>query len=116
MSYKLEIVDELYELVKNFFGYKVKMLSINSEKKEVQCILYDSFLLKCGIGNRYNMFGMSICFGFDQQSLSLTDFLGQKVSMSSDKDSIIENLKIVDNYCRMRLPDKFLDAYCRAYE
>ena len=38
-------VDELYDLVEDFFGYKAKMRYINSATKEVACVLYDSFLL-----------------------------------------------------------------------
>ena len=42
-------VDELYDLVEDFFGYKAKMRYINSATKEVACVLYDSFLLKCNL-------------------------------------------------------------------
>jgi len=32
-----------------------------------------------------------------------------------DEQSIKESLQIIDNYCRIGLPDKFLDAYYKAY-
>ena len=46
-------VDELYDLVEDFFGYKAKMRYINSATKEVACVLYDSFLLKCNLDDQY---------------------------------------------------------------
>ena len=50
-------VDELYDLVEDFFGYKAKMRYINSATKEVACVLYDSFLLKCNLDDQYGRFG-----------------------------------------------------------
>ena len=49
--------DELYDLVEGFFGYKAKMRYINSATKEVACILYDSFWLKCDLDDQYGRFG-----------------------------------------------------------
>lgn len=45
-------IDKLYDLVEDFFGYKCNMIGINSEKKEVSCILYDSFFLECNINDQ----------------------------------------------------------------
>lgn len=42
-------------------------------------------------------------------------FLGNHCSLNSDRKSIEDSLKIIDDYCRLRLPDKFLDAYYKAY-
>lgn len=38
-------IDKLYDIIENFFGYKCKMMGIDSRKQEVFCILYDSFWL-----------------------------------------------------------------------
>lgn len=104
---------ELYKLVKEYFGYKADMLYIDSEKKEVACLLYDSFLFKCDLDDQYGRFGGGIHFG--QVEATITKFLGERCSLNSDPESIKDSLKIVDNYCRLRLPDKFLDAYDKAY-
>ena len=45
----------------------------------------------------------------------IIEFLGKICSLNSDAESIKESLQIIDNYCRLRLPDKFLDAYYKAY-
>jgi hypothetical protein len=107
-------VNELYDFVKEFYGYKCRMLGYNSEKKEIMCILYESFFLKCGVGDKYEMFGAGIVFSANED-ICLTDFLNQRCSLNSDEQSIKESLELIDNYCRLRLPDKFLEAHCKAY-
>lgn len=104
---------ELYLLVKDFFGYKIKMQYISSEKKEVGGILYDSFFLTCNTNDQYGRFGAGICFG--EQKYTITKFLGKTCSLNSDEESIKKSLQIIDDYCRFRLPDKFLDEYYKAY-
>ena len=105
-------VKELYNLVENFFGYKAKMRALHSVKKEVTCILYDSFLLTCGLDDRYGMFRAGLVIGKDDM---ITEFLGKTCSLNSDEESIKQSLQIIDDYCCLRLPDKFLEAYDHAY-
>lgn len=107
------IAKDLYLLVESFYGYKVKMQYINSEKNEVGGVLYDSFFIKCDTNDEYGRFGAGICFG--EQKYTITEFLGKRCSLNSDEESIKESLQIIDDYCRLRLPDKFLDAYYKAY-
>ena len=64
------------------------------------------------MNDRYGRFGTAIKIGKDEV---ITDFLGESCSLDADEKSIKENLRIVDNYCRLRLLDKFLDAYYEAY-
>jgi len=106
-------INKLYNLIDNYFGYKAEMLYLASDKKEVACMLYNSFLLKCNLYDRYGRFGCGIVFG--NQEATITEFLGKKCSLNSDEESIKESLQIVDDYCRLRLPDKFLDEYYKAY-
>lgn len=46
----------------------------------------------------------------------MTEFLGKECSLNGDEESIRKSLKIIDDYCRMRLPDKYLEAYENAYK
>ncbi|SEQ06196.1 hypothetical protein SAMN02910289_01153 [Lachnospiraceae bacterium RM5] len=105
-------VNELYDLVESFYGYKIHMRSLDTKTKEVVGILYDSFVLKCDINDRYGRFGAGIDIG---ENGFITNFLGEHCSLNSDEKSIKESLKLIDEYCRLRLPDKFLDAYYKAY-
>lgn len=106
-------IRKLYGLVEEYFSYKGKMLYINSEKNEVACMLYNSFLFKCNIDDRYGRFGGAIVLG--SQEVNITEFLGKRCSLNNDEESIKKSLKIIDNYCKLRLPDKFLEAYYKAY-
>ena len=105
-------IDKLYDIIENFFGYKCKMRGIDSHKQEVFCILYDSFWLVCNLDDQYGRFGAGLAIGTRGM---ITNFLGKRCSLNSDEKSIRESLKIIDDYCRLRLPDKFLDAYYEAY-
>lgn len=105
-------VDKLYELVKEFFGYKASMRYLNSSTKEVVCILYDSFWLKCSLDDRYGRFEAGLEIGKEGY---ITEFLGKTCSLNSDSESIKKSLQVIDDYCRLRLPDKFLEAYYKAY-
>ncbi len=111
---KIEDVVELYRLVHNVLGYKAHMLYANSESKEVGCILYDSFLLKCSIGDQYGQFGAGIALS-DSLVPALTQFLGKRCSLTNSIESITSDLLMIDQYCRLRLPDKFLEAYDKIY-
>lgn len=105
--------ERLYQFVHEYYGYKIKMKYLNTEKKEVGGILYDSFFLSCNLDDQYGRFGAGICFG--EQKYTITKFLGRNCSLNSDEESIKSSLKIIDEYCRLRLPDKFLEAYYKAY-
>lgn len=111
----MENLKQLYDLVSSTFGYKAHMLYKDTERLEVGCILYDSFLLKCNINDRYGMFGAGIALG-DSLVSCLVDFLGERCSLNSDPESVVSSLMLVDRYCRLRLPDKFLNAYDEAYQ
>lgn len=106
-------IDNLYDLVKDFFGYKANMRYKDPKKRQVACILYDSFWFVCSLDDQYNRFGAGIGLGTIEGIL--TDFLGKRCSLNSDEKSIRKSLQIIDDYCRLRLPDKFLKAYDSAY-
>lgn len=38
-------------------------------------------------------------------------FFGEDLSLNSDRESILANLRMIDEWCRLRLPDKFLERY-----
>ena len=74
--------------------------------------MYDSFWLRCNLNDQYGRFGAGLEIGKEG---IIIEFLGEICSLNSDAESIKESLQIIDNYCRLRLPDKFLDAYYKAY-
>ena len=102
---------DLYQIIKDSYGYKIKNMSIDVEKKSVEGLLYDSFFLECDINDQYGRFGA----GIEGNLYSITNFLGERCSLDSDERSIRRSLRKIDRYCTKQLPDKFLDAYNRAY-
>lgn len=107
-------VHELYKLIEAHYGYKADMLCVNTENKEVEFWLYNSFFIKCNLDERYNSFGAGIMMG--NQQYTITEFLGSRCSLNSDVRSIKQSLSTIENYCRLRLPDKFLQAFEKAYK
>jgi len=105
-------VNELYDLVKDFYGYKIHMKSVNSKTKEVMGILYDSFVIRCFINDIDDKFEAKIAVENEEY---ISVFLNQDCSQKNEEKSIKQKLEIIDNYCQLRLPDKFLDAYYQAY-
>lgn len=105
-------VQQLFKIVRDFFGYKAKNITYDIKRKEVSCLLYDSFFFECNINGRYGMYGRGINFG----GYIVTSLLGEETPLNKDKKSICESLQNVDEYCRARLPDKFLNAYAKAYK
>lgn len=104
-------VTDLYRIIKDFYGYKIKNISIDVEKKSVAGLLYDSFFFECDISDQYGRFGA----GIEGNLYPITVFWGEHCSLNSDKRSIRHSLRKIDHYCTKQLPDKFLDAYNRAY-
>ena len=107
------IEKELYQIIFEFFGYKCKMQNFDAEKIEICFILYDTFLFKCNLKGNGCRFNCRLIIGDD--TASLAEFLGKHCLPDCDLKSIKSSLAMVDEYCRMRLPDKFLEAYYKAY-
>ena len=101
--------ENLYLFIKIYFDYKVEMQSLNSRTHEVWCDLYNSFLFICKCDELSKTFEGAILFGSDE--IRITEFLGKRCQSADDPESIGKSLNMIDEYCRLRLPDKFLYAY-----
>ncbi|MDD3205236.1 MAG: hypothetical protein PHS74_05815 [Lachnospiraceae bacterium] len=105
-------IKEVNKVIVEFLGHKAKIMYIDSTKNEAAFMLYDSFLFKFQLDENHNTFGCGLEFS---DGMISKRFLGKDISLDSDEKSIKESLKIIDDYCRLRLPDKFLDSYYKAY-
>ena len=106
-------IDKLYDFVRDFYGYKIEMLFINETEKSIGGILYDSFFVMWHIDKSLNEFRAELRYGDSDHVI--TEFLGRKCVGKLKHKSIQKGLDIIDDYCRLRLPDKFLDAHYKAY-
>ena len=99
---------QLYKLMLEYFGKKASGQRMSPEKQEITIILYDSFVFKFGFDEQYHFFWGRLML---DDYYNIARFLGEKLSKNDDKYSILDNFRIIDNFCRLRLPDKFLEAY-----
>lgn len=101
-------INELYKLMLDYFGYKLSAPRMNPEKGEIAFILYESFVFKISIDKRYGIFGAALVLGEEFLVLSL---FGENIAINNDLKSITMSFEKIDNYCKLRLPDKFLVEY-----
>lgn len=102
----------LIRIISDYLGYKAKIVYHNGSKREVVFKMYDSFLFKCGLDEPHDTFACGLMFS---DSICSGVLLGKDFSLNSDEQSIKNSLQTLDDYCRLRLPDKFLDEYYKAY-
>ena len=105
-------LDQIYDFIEKYYGYKVFLIGQNNEKQEIYFILYDSFSITCGL-DEHGSFGATINL---PNNLATTYFLGFECSLvENNKKSIKNALEKIDKHCRFSLPDKFLKEYDRVY-
>ena len=98
----------LMDIVDGSLSNKGNRTSISIENLHLKYTLYETFRCEFGYGDR----GEFCCSIILSDEYHLTPSAnGKKVSVNSDEESIIESLKIVDEYCRLRLPDKLLETF-----
>lgn len=107
MNKQLDL-DELYRLLLDFFGNKMSMPLKNRRDQEIDCILYEAFIFKCGIDEPYNTFNGAIML--DSQH-AILDYFGKEISLNNTREDIIKSFELVDKYCQLRLPDKYLEEF-----
>ncbi|WP_431247688.1 hypothetical protein [Leifsonia xyli] len=99
--------DRLPRLIHEHFGKRADVISADSGMREVTFTLYESFLFKCGFDPQYGRFGLAMYL----DGFAVTTFFGKRVTMESDEVSIRASFGDVDRFCRLRLPEAFLDEF-----
>lgn len=100
--------DEFRDLVDGFFGPRATQVEYSASTVVWTGTLYESFVFQCGLNGPYGTFGGGIQIAPGE---FFTTFLGTSLSLNSDRDSVLSSLRLVDEWCRLRLPDKFLERY-----
>jgi len=80
--------------------------------RQMTGLLYDAFPISCGYDERRMLFGSGIRV---TPSSMVVSFLGSSTSMACNRSSLQWSLELVDEYCRLRLPGKYLQAFDAAY-
>jgi len=104
---------EFFDLVEDFFGARATAKGFDKADAEFTATLYETFRVTCGLGGEHGEFGAGIVSG---SGALLTTFFGAGLSLNSDRESILASLQIVDDWCRLHLPDVFLTRYEKALE
>lgn len=101
--------EELLELIKNYFKQKKngKVISIRSVGNSINCLFYNSFIFKCEIEEPRNNFAAALFI----EGIAIVEFFGEKISLNNTEEDILKSLELVDKYCQLRLPDKYLQEY-----
>ena len=107
-------ITKLYELIEKYFDKKVRMMSYNQENGFVCGCLYDTIFFKCNLNYEKNEFDAIVYY--TQNDYFINKFLGKTCKTIIDEDEIESKLYILDNYCRFRLTDKFLEVFDQACE
>ncbi|MGH1550605.1 hypothetical protein ACRAWB_16070 [Leifsonia poae] len=103
---------ELARFIRDCIGPRGRVQSADSGSGDIVFTMYDAFGFKCGLDDRYGSFGLILPV---EAGGAIRSFLGREISMNSDPQSIRESLQLVDSYCRLRLPDKYLEVFDAAY-
>ncbi|WP_017471443.1 hypothetical protein [Amphibacillus jilinensis] len=106
-------INDLYVILQNYFGYKFTSPKINVEKEELSFVLYDTFVIKCIIEERTHTIGMGIIVNSEHKVLNV---FGERLIIDNDREQLNIYLGKLDNYCKLKLPDKFLEAFEEAYK
>jgi len=99
---------EFFDLVEDFFGDRATMKGFNRSHAEFTATLYETFRVTCGLGGDHGEFGASVDAA---AGAALSTFFGRNLSLNSDRESILESLRILDDWCRLHLTDAFLKRY-----
>ena len=106
-------IDKLCEIVIDHFGKRSTLRSYSPSNLTFDCILYESFAATFSLAGPRGTFTGSVAVG---GSRSAGLFLDKTLSPNTDEASIRESLRALDDWCRLRLPEKFLDALDAAHE
>jgi hypothetical protein len=103
-------VSGLARLIEEYFGEKVVVETVreSESEQELSFMLYDAVIVRAAIDPRYGSVGFGVQLG--EQSF-LRSILGARIALNSDETDLRRSLRVIDSYCRLRLPDKYLDAY-----
>jgi hypothetical protein len=100
--------NEVIRLVETFFGGRIANMSATRATQEFVFVLYDSFVFLASVDERYGSFGV---VHLPAERASVSRFLGTSTTLCTGEAQIREALQTIDDYCRLRLPDKYLEAF-----
>jgi hypothetical protein len=102
---------DFFGLVRDYFGAKATDEVVAHSTSVYRCTLYETFRFECGLDGEHGEFGGGIEYA---PGAFHTTFFNERLSLNDDAASILANLRLVDEWCRLHLPDTFLERYAAA--
>ncbi len=114
MENKITDLMTIRNIIKRFWGYKVNLVIPYPEERKVVARLYDAFEFKFQLAYEHykELFHASLLI---PDNVAIDRLLGVDAWKTPTMENIISILEAVDRYCRLRLPDKYLEAFDEAY-
>ncbi|KQQ92896.1 hypothetical protein ASF62_13945 [Leifsonia sp. Leaf325] len=100
--------NDFFDLFDDFWGPKASNAAYIFDAPAVSCLLYDAFPFRFGVDGPHGTSTAGYEYSTDKFSVAL---LGRKFTLDSDRESILANFRLADEYCRLRLTDKYLEAF-----
>jgi len=105
-------VNEFVRLTWSVFDSRVAVLSVSPSIQQVVFLLYDAFAFTASVDESDGSFSVVMVLG--ESELQLGSFLGHSTTQLVGEAQILEALRTIDVYCRLRLPDAYLVAFDEA--
>ena len=98
----------LNDLVLAYFGARADEVSLDSARRSVRCVLYETFPVVFLVNGTHGEFGARV---IRSDGTAQNRFFGELMSMKADEESIRQSLARVDEWCRLQLSPAFLDRF-----
>ncbi|MFK3835313.1 hypothetical protein [Microbacterium sp. NPDC087868] len=107
--YILDLKD-FYRKANEYFGSRGRVRSMNSADGKVKLLLYGVDVFYLGLPNNPRA---GITFQYEVSATTRTqDFFGVRLSAVENTQEDVERaFDVIDNFARLHLPDKYLEAW-----
>ena len=114
MENKITDLNEICNMAIKFWGYRASIVVPYLKQEKVVARLYDAFEFKFNFINEHyeDLFHASLLL---PDNVAMDRILGFNAWKTPTKENIIKTFEVIDRYCRLRLPDKYLEAFDEAY-
>jgi hypothetical protein len=100
--------NRLYSIAERTLGHRVSGLTLRSASSGVEGVLYDAFVFSLSIEEPRRTLAAGILLDGGR---FVTAPFGRRFTLDTDDASIIGVLQQMDDWARLRLPDKYLEKF-----
>lgn len=101
------------KMILKFYGRRVTLHSIDSETHHISFVLYDAIAVKAHVDPHDSSLSVAIPLAAGVQ---VSSPLRRSTTFCEGESQIREALRVIDDYCRLRLPDEYLEAFESSFQ